>query len=73
MLKFDRIVLVMLAVGVWALVLAPREIGASLHLTPGQLAKHSCYLSGSAFGYTIGSAVVVVDQWTTASVSCDHK
>ena len=28
MLTFDRIVLVVLAVGVWALVLAPREIGA---------------------------------------------
>ena len=28
MLTFDRIVLTVLAVGVWARVLAPREIGA---------------------------------------------
>jgi hypothetical protein len=73
MLKFDRIVLVVLAMGVWALVLAPREIGARSHLTPGQLAKHSCYLSGgTAHGYTIGS-VVVVDEWHLVGVGCDHE
>ena len=49
MQTFDRTVLVVLAVGVWALVLAPQEIGAH---HKDDIVSHSCGIDGSAYGVT---------------------
>ncbi len=65
MLKFDRIVLVVLALGVWALVLKPQEIGAH-----HEGADHDCSISGSASGYAEGG-YAEVDSWSVW-ISCEH-
>ncbi len=66
MLTFDRIVLTMLALGIWALVLTPRSIDAH-HKT----AEHDCQISGKANGVASGQDVEVYD-WTGVLVSCEH-
>ncbi len=65
MLKFDRIVIVVLALGVWALVLTPREIVA---LDP---ISHSCDIDGSAYGEVEGSKADIRD-WRSVAVTCTH-
>ncbi len=65
MLKFDRIVMVVLALGVWALVLTPREIVA---LDP---ISHSCDIAGSAYGEVDGNKADIRD-WRKVSVECTH-
>ncbi len=65
MLTFDRIVLTMLALGIWALVLSPREIGA--HDDNG----HSCEISGMAYGHALGGIVEVYDV-SGLDVECAH-
>ena len=71
MRTFDRIVLVVLAVGVWALVLAPQETGAHHQYDDG----HSCDVSGSAYGQIQdleeGGMVYVYDVGFI-SVDCTH-
>ena len=67
MRTFDRIILIMLALGVWALVLAPQEIGAHHQYDDG----HSCDVSGFAFGDTDGTSVDVY-LWSGVSVDCTH-
>ncbi len=46
MRALDRIVLVVLALGVWALVLSPQETGAHRQYANG----HFCDVSGFAYG-----------------------
>ncbi len=65
MLKFDRIVLVVLALGVWALVLAPREIGAH------DDDSHDCSISGFAFG-DVADGIADVYLWEGVTVDCSH-
>ena len=69
MLTFDRIVLVVLAAGVWALVLAPQELGAH-----HQDAVHSCDISGDAYGLievvAVGGEVFI--NMSGLSVECTH-
>ena len=66
MLKFDRIVLIVLAVGVWALVLAPREIGAH-HSN----ASHYCYASGTVDGEVDSDLEFSIDA-SEFNVRCSH-
>ena len=68
MLTFDRIVLVVLAVGVWALVLAPREIGAH---HKDDIISHSCDFDGSAYGAVEGGKADIRD-WGKVNVECTH-
>jgi len=68
MLTFDRIVLVVLAVGVWALVLAPREIGAH---HKDDIVSHACDIDGSAYGVVEGSKADIRD-WRKVTVYCTH-
>ncbi len=67
MLIFDRIVLVVLALGVWALVLAPQEIGAH-HKDAG----HSCDVGGSAHGQLESYGNVEIDDVADLYVDCTH-
>ncbi len=66
MLIFDRIVLVVLALGIWTLVLTPQEIGAHHQEDDG----HSCDVSGEAYGEVDGGAVYV--DGSGLSVDCTH-
>ncbi len=66
MRTFDRIILVMLALGVWALVLAPQETGAHHQFDDG----HSCDVSGIAYGEVDGDDVYVYGS--SLSVDCTH-
>ena len=68
MLNFDRIVLVVLALGVWALVLAPREIVAH---HKSDIISHSCDIDGSAYGAVEGGKADIRD-WSKVSVQCTH-
>ena len=71
MLKFDRIVLVMLALGVWALVLAPQVLDAHHQYDDG----HSCDIAGKAYGYIdelSEGARITVKKWSRVSVDCTH-
>ncbi len=65
MLNFDRIVMVVLALGVWALVLTPREIVA---LDP---INHACDIDGSAYGPVEGGKADIRD-WSNVTVQCTH-
>ena len=66
MRTFDRIILVVLALGVWALVLLPQEIGAHHQYDDG----HSCDVSGTAYGEVEGGEVYV--DGSGLSVDCTH-
>ncbi len=65
MRTFDRIILVALALGVWALMLSPQELGA--HHSG---AAHSCFVSGEAYGQVDGGEVYVDGR--TLTVDCTH-
>jgi hypothetical protein len=67
MLTFDRIVLTVLAFGVWALVLSPRSIEAH-HI----FAVHDCYVSGIVDGQTDQDGAFSIDA-RGFSVQCDHR
>ena len=78
MWKFDRIVMVALALGIWALVLSPKDIGA-LALNEAQTTDgHTCTLSGGAHvefpGASIQSIAVFKVKVDTSglSVYCSH-
>ncbi len=66
MRALDRIVLVMLALGVWALVLMPQVTGAHHQYDDG----HSCDVSGTAYGEVDGDEVYV--DGSGLSVDCTH-
>ncbi len=68
MLKFDRIVLVVLALGVRALVLKPQGIVAH---HKDDIVSHSCDIDGSAYGVVEGSKADIRD-WRKVSVECTH-
>ena len=68
MLKFDRTILVVLALGVWALVLAPREIGAH---HKDDIISHSCDIDGSAYG-DVEDGKADIRDWRKVSVMCTH-
>ncbi len=68
MQTFDRTVLVVLAVGVWALVLAPQEIGAH---HKDDIVSHSCGIDGSAYGVTEDGKADIRD-WSKVIVECSH-
>ncbi len=71
MRTFDRIILVMLALGVWALVLVPQETGAHHQYDDGP----SCDISGKAYGYIDDLSEggrVVIKKWSQVSVDCTH-
>jgi len=73
MLTFDRIVLTMLALGIWALVLTPQKLVAHHQYDDG----HSCDISGYAYGNGDieggGSVSVSIGQWYGVSVDCTHS
>ena len=66
MRNLDRILVLVLAVGVWALVLRPASITAHSNN------YHTCYISGSAEGYNYSGRFVEVDDWGGVTVECDH-
>lgn len=67
MRTFDRVILVMLALGVWALVLSPRSIEAHHART-----AHDCYISGTADGKIDQRGEFSIDA-SQFSVGCDHS
>ncbi len=67
MKAIDRIILIALVAGVWALVLKP---GTPVAHHEG--AKHDCSLDGAAYGYVSGSQVVIPTLGSLI-VSCKHK
>ena len=80
MRNFDRVVLVVLALGIWALVLKPTELTAhgDWHSHAGNYAEEdhdhslSCRISGTAEGYAhnAGPGYVDVDDWGDVKVRC---
>ncbi len=73
MRALDRIVLVVLALGVWALVLSPQETGARRYYDDR---RHSCGISGEAYGYIDDLSKggrVVVKKWFRVNVRCTHN
>ena len=68
MLKLDRIILVVLALGVWALVLSPRGISAHHE---DDIISHSCGIDGSAYGVVEDSKADIRD-WSKVIVECTH-
>tara|TARA_R100000353_G_C6342663_1_gene150850 strand:- start:131 stop:370 length:240 start_codon:yes stop_codon:yes gene_type:complete len=76
MKTFDRVVLVVLALGIWALVLKPSDITAhgewhSHYQYADESHTHSadCTISGSAEG-SISGSTVDVDSWYYTTVEC---
>ena len=67
MLTLDRIVLTILALGIWALVLSPRSIEAH-HI----FAVHDCDISGTADGQIDQSGAFSIDA-SVFRVECEHK
>ena len=67
MRTFDRITLIVLALGLWALVLSPKSIEAH-HAH----AAHDCYISGIADGQIDVDGKFSIDA-SKFSVQCDHK
>jgi hypothetical protein len=67
MLTFDRIVLTMLALGIWALVMSPQGIEAHHART-----AHDCYISGVVNGQTDRDGAFSIDA-SEFSVWCDHR
>ncbi len=68
MLKFDRIVLVVLALGVWALVLQPQGIVAH---HKDEVVSHSCDIDGSAYG-VVEDGKADIREWGKVIVECTH-
>jgi hypothetical protein len=68
MLIFDRIVIVVLALGVWALVLTPREIIAH---HKDDIVAHSCGIDGSAYG-VVEDGKADIRDWRKVAVECTH-
>ena len=68
MLKFDRIVLVVLALGVWALVLKPQAIVAH---HKDEVVSHSCDINGSAYG-VVEDGKADIREWGQINVLCTH-
>ena len=68
MLNFDRIVLVVLALGVWALVLTPRGIVAH---HKDDIISHACDIAGSAYGDVEGGKADI-REWRKVTVECTH-
>ena len=62
----DRIILVTLVAGVWALVLKPGTPGAH-HSN----ANHDCDIGGLALGSVFDTGVQVIN-WGGVSVECSH-
>ncbi len=67
MRTFDRIILIMLVLGVWALVLSPQSIEAH-HAT----AAHDCDISGTVDGQIDLDGKFSIDA-SAFSVRCDHR
>ncbi len=63
---FDRITLIVLALGLWALVLSPKSIEAH-HAH----AVHDCYISGIADGQIDPDGNFSIDA-SAFSVQCNH-
>lgn len=63
--KFDRLILIVLAVGVWALVLKPTSI------TAHSSNEHECSISGQAFGDASGRDHAIY-LWSGVTVECSH-
>ena len=68
MLKFDRIVIVVLALGVWALVMSPRGIDAH---HKDDIFNHSCGIDGSAYG-VVEDGKADIREWGKDIVECTH-
>ena len=67
MRTFDRFILTMLVLGLWALVLSPRSIEAHHART-----AHDCDISGTADGQTDLDGKFSIDA-SEFSVQCDHR
>ncbi len=67
MRTFDRIILIMLVLGLWALVLSPRSIEAHHART-----AHDCSISGTAVGQTDPNGAFSIDA-SGFSVQCNHR
>ena len=67
MKAIDRIILVALVAGVWALVLKP---GTPVAHHEG--AGHKCSLSGDAIGALVGEKEVKIFDFRGVNLFCDH-
>ncbi len=63
----DRITMIVLALGLWALVLSPKSIEAH-----HALAAHDCTISGAVNGQTDPDGKFSIDA-SAFSVRCDHR
>ena len=71
MLTFERIILTMLVLGIWALVLTPPALVAHHQNDDG----HSCDISGYAYGNIQDLSEggrVRIRNWRRVSVDCTH-
>ena len=66
MKNLDRILVLVLAVGVWALVLKPTTI------TAHDSNSHRCHISGSADGWILLEQFVTIDDWNSVYIECYH-
>ena len=65
MRAIDRVILIALTLGVWALVFLPRDMVAH----PDD--RHLCLISGEAYGEFTNGEVLVYD-FSGVSVKCHH-
>ena len=67
MKAIDRIILIALVVGVWALVLTPGTPAAH-----HEGAGHKCSVSGDAIGELVGKKEVKIFDFRGMHLFCDH-
>ncbi len=68
MRTFDRITLILLVLGVWALVLSPQSIEAHHE---DDIINHSCGIDGSAYG-VVEDGKADIRDWSQINVECTH-
>ena len=72
MRTFDRIVLMVLAAGIWALVLKPTVLPAHLSRNTKTDHTHKCTITGQAFGF-VTAGRVYVDNFQGVFADCGAR
>ncbi len=77
-MTFERVTLVALVLGIWALVLAPEKIAAEHHIGHGGYGDHYCMIAGNLKGWTTAVPLpphdfnVVISDLSKVVVACKH-
>ena len=66
MLPIDRLLLLLLIFGVWAMVLKPKDMNAHIYHS------HKCNIEGRASG-KLNGRTPIIEFWSGVDVICRHK